>query len=344
MSAAAFDVIRAVEACYAGADGDRSWLESLLEALAPLDEGAGVCAFVFDVRPDGHSSVRCEIGRGAVCEVRTRLWRPAAESATAQLLARSFAPSPPVGYALKRLLSAAPGLAASARALLGREAVEDVLGICAEVPGRRAVVALGQRPGRRFPPRTLHQLALLAAHLTSAIRLRRAVAEAPPPDRPSGAEPDAVLDPRGHLLHARGAARTRSAGEGLAEAVRREERARGTLRRTDPEEALQLWQGLVDGTWTLVDHCEVGGRRYLLARRNAPSVRDPKALTGRERAVVSFAAVGHQDKYIGYLLGLSPSTVSGHLQSAQRKLGLTSRTELIRCLAAVVRSPRSGVP
>ena len=73
----------------------------------------------------------------------------------------------------------------------------------------------------------------------------------------------------------------------------------------------------------------------MLARRNTPRVKDPKALTQRERAVVGFAAAGHQDKYIGYLLGLAPATVSGHLRSAQRKLGLASRIELIQRFATV---------
>jgi hypothetical protein len=27
------------------------------------------------------------------------------------------------------------------------------------------------------------------------------------------------------------------------------------LYQTDPDEALQLWQGLIEGTWSLVDQC-----------------------------------------------------------------------------------------
>ncbi len=64
---------------------------------------------------------------------------------------------------------------------------------------------------------------------------------------------------------------------------------------------------------------------------------DPKALTEQERASLAFAAMGHQDKYIGYLLGLAASTVSGHLRSAERKLGLASRAELIQRFAPLVR-------
>jgi DNA-binding NarL/FixJ family response regulator len=117
------------------------------------------------------------------------------------------------------------------------------------------------------------------------------------------------------------------------------ENARGRLRRSDPDEALLLWQGLVDGTWSLVDQHESDGKRYLLARRNAPDVRDPLALTPRERVVLAFAAMGHQNKFIAYLLGLPVSKVAGHLAGARRKLRVTSRAELIRCF-----TPASDLP
>jgi DNA-binding CsgD family transcriptional regulator len=60
------------------------------------------------------------------------------------------------------------------------------------------------------------------------------------------------------------------------------------------------------------------------------------ALTRNERSVLAFAAMGHQNKYIAYLLGFSPSAVTSHLRSAQRKLGLSSRGDLIRTFARVV--------
>jgi len=148
----------------------------------------------------------------------------------------------------------------------------------------------------------------------------------------------AVLDPAGRVLDAMKGAQAKDARQGLADAVRRMDRARGPLRRTDPDDALQLWQGLVDGTWSLVDQCDSDGKRYILARRNEPGVRDPRALSQRERSVVAFASMGHQNKFIGYLLGLSAGTVAGHLQSAQRKLGLASRAELIRSLAFLLQA------
>jgi DNA-binding CsgD family transcriptional regulator len=94
--------------------------------------------------------------------------------------------------------------------------------------------------------------------------------------------------------------------------------------------------GLVAGRWSLVDHFERSGRRYLVARRNDPSVRDPRALNLRERQVVWYASLGHSNKLIGYQLGLSFSTVATHLANATRKRGVASRVELIALVRSVL--------
>lgn len=46
--------------------------------------------------------------------------------------------------------------------------------------------------------------------------------------------------------------------------------------------------------------------------------------------MASLAAVGHGLKVIAYDLGLDVSTVSLHLKSAMRKLGVRSRVDLVR--------------
>ncbi len=229
------------------------------------------------------------------------------------------------------------------RSFLRRMGGEDVLGVFASEPGGRTVLIAHMIPVGRplLSARTLHQLTLFSAHLNSSARLRLALSDA---DTMQDSPTEAVLDPTGHVIDASGAARPKQARQSLADGVRRMDRARGPLRRTDPEEALSLWQGLVDGTWSLVDQCDSDGRRYVLARRNEPGVRDPKALTQRERSVAAFAALGHQNKFVGYLLGISAGTVSEHLQSARRKLGLTSRAELIRRFACLVQVAPAGAP
>jgi DNA-binding CsgD family transcriptional regulator len=92
---------------------------------------------------------------------------------------------------------------------------------------------------------------------------------------------------------------------------------------------MSLWRALLDGRWSLVDCTESDGRRVVLARRNEPGVRDPRALAPRERDVLAHVALGHSNKYIAYLLGIATSTVATHLASAMLKIGLRSRRDAI---------------
>lgn len=332
-----FDVIRAVEACYASAADDSGWLDGLLQSLSLHEDEPRILAEIWGIGRDGNRAVECEANSGVIQSSEladiARFMTTLSDEARGSL----FAATPPVESCLKRVARASSELAAQCRALLQRHGVEDPLGVFAAEPDGRLVLVAAANPAGRplLPARTLHQLTLVSAHLNSGLRLRTALSGSAP-DATTHAGTDAVLDPGGRVIDAFGGARAREARQSLAEAVRHMDRARGALRRTDPEEALRLWRGLVDGTWSLVDHCEADGKRFVLARRNEPGVRDPKALTPRERSVAAFAAMGHQNKFIGYLLGLSAGAVSGHLRSAQQKLELTSRAELVRCLAPLL--------
>lgn len=332
------DVIGAVEACYARAGDDRAWLAGLLESLGLLDNERTTYAQIWRMGADGNRTIECE-ARGTV---------QASELADAERLERALPPearralldpSPPVDYFLERAARFSSALAAQGRSFFRRLGMEDALGIFAIEPNGSTVQISSAAPlGQpRLPARTLHQLTLFSAHLNSGLRLRSVLfGSSSEAASPGGS--DAVLESGGRVVDAWGQAQPREARQSLAEAVRRMDRARGALRRTDPTEALQLWRGLVDGTWSLVDQCDSDGKRYVLARRNEPGVRDPKALTRRERSVAAFAAMGHQNKFIGYLLGLTAGAVSGHLRSAQRKLGLTSRAELVQRLAPFIQA------
>lgn len=119
---------------------------------------------------------------------------------------------------------------------------------------------------------------------------------------------------------------------------------RRRLRPASQEEAQALWKGLIEGAWSLLDHVESGGKRFVLTRRNPIGASDPNALTPRERAVLAFAAMGRQNKYIAYALGLSPSTVAAHLRSACRKLGFASRREVILSFAPLVAPAADRAP
>ncbi|HEY6462707.1 MAG TPA: helix-turn-helix transcriptional regulator, partial [Polyangiaceae bacterium] len=116
------------------------------------------------------------------------------------------------------------------------------------------------------------------------------------------------------------------------------DRARGRLRRVEPERALSLWKGLVAGTWSLVDQVDHDGRRFVVAKRNPIERRAWETLTARETQVLACAAEGHALKMIAYQLGISTSTAATDLACARRKLGFASRLELV----AAYRSRRWG--
>ncbi len=77
------------------------------------------------------------------------------------------------------------------------------------------------------------------------------------------------------------------------------------------------------------------------------SERTPPASPTRRRSRlgnVQYAAMGRSNKYVAYLLGLTSSTVSEHLASAQRKLGFRTRADFVRALAPMVQDGASKEP
>jgi DNA-binding NarL/FixJ family response regulator len=113
------------------------------------------------------------------------------------------------------------------------------------------------------------------------------------------------------------------------------DRARGRLRKSDPERALGTWKGLVAARWTLVECFESDGRRYVLARENEPAPSFHAALSDRERQVLANAALGRSNKEIAYALGLADSTVRVLLSRAAKKLRASTREELVRRFEAL---------
>lgn len=189
---------------------------------------------------------------------------------------------------------------------------------------------------RKTSPRTIRTWTRIAVHLATAHRLRRRLTAA---QRASPETADAILTPGGRVEHARDEAQPVDAREHLKAAVRQNERARGRLRVSEPEQAVDLWKGLVSGRWTLLDHFETDGKRYLVARRNELRLTGLGALTERERQAVAYAALGHTNKLIAYEMGLSPSTVGVLLHRAAKKLRTTTREELVAAYAAGSREP-----
>ncbi|MEM7137335.1 MAG: LuxR C-terminal-related transcriptional regulator [Myxococcota bacterium] len=179
----------------------------------------------------------------------------------------------------------------------------------------------------------------LTVHIAAADRLRRGLEHNPMEGRTlddfdPAAVSQAIFDPKTfRVAHAN--ALKGPAIEVLRDKARLADRARGSLSKTNPEEALEIWQGLVRGKWSLVDWFDSDGRRFVLARPNAPDLGDPRGLSEREMQVATFAATGESGKRIGYRLGISTGHVSSVLRSVMRKLDVKSQSELVSKLSPI---------
>jgi DNA-binding CsgD family transcriptional regulator len=249
----------------------------------------------------------------------------------AQELTRTLYSSSP--FATASMLVGREALSRSLPAAFQAMGVRDMLGLVARDPGAwgtSLVVPLG-KPQRVSAARAA-PWARIAAHIHAGLRIRFGIHGEPAlPSVPSLVKMydgiDAVLTDSGKLEHAEPSAL--AGRELLREAARAITRARTHTRRRDADDALNEWQSLIDGKWTLIDHFDTDGRRFLVARRNAPGGDRHTALSPDEARAAGFRAMGHSLKLIGYELGFSVPTVSRLLRNAARKLGLQSSQEFV---------------
>ncbi|HTA92706.1 MAG TPA: LuxR C-terminal-related transcriptional regulator [Polyangiaceae bacterium] len=188
----------------------------------------------------------------------------------------------------------------------------------------------------------------LATHLSSAFRCRRKLASArsesghASPQVTTGAE--AVLDDRGRVVHAEGAAQSSTARARIQKAAASIDSARA--KRSAGSRALDRWHPLTSARWTLVDSFQEGGRRYVVARENQAETQSFVQLTNRERQVVVHAALGLSNKQIAYTLGISDATVRVLMARAAGRLGVRSRKQLLQHSALrelVTAAPSTGL-
>jgi DNA-binding CsgD family transcriptional regulator len=202
----------------------------------------------------------------------------------------------------------------------------------ADAEGVGCGVALGTASSR-ISFQDERMLQRLAIHLTSAYRCRRRLK-----DQVALDAAEAILDPNGRLLEARGPARTAAARASLCQAVTSIESLRA---RKVFDEELAGWPPRVQTRWTLVDAFSKDGTRYVVARENLAWAEGLEALTERERQVVASAAAGKRNKEIAYELGVAHSTARVLLARACARLGVRSRENLLAlpCVRALKTDP-----
>ncbi len=338
------DPIAVVEACYDLGGSEEAWLQGLAEAAFPLVRPVGIIGYhvTLDERgPRIHSPVQVGASEDAFTKMRTMAALLERHRAgTAGLLdrvqARLYARVVTNGMlepADVLLVSEAERLGPRWMYTLGASGVQEVFHLRSNnIDGLGAtVLAAGLPDERKFSASERVMFQMISAHIKAGFRLRRRLTKsAPGVELP---EHGAVLDASFRVLDAEGDAKDASAREALACMAREIDRARTQAGGRD-EAALAVWQGLVDGRWSLVEHFDADGKRFMLAHRNPEGVRDPRGLSSMERRVAALAARGYSNKLIGYHLGIPEGTASSHLARAMLKLKFESRVELVRTLGS----------
>ncbi len=315
------------------------WVPSLLEVGLPLfDHGYGVVGASY-VRPNESGmpfpTKFCQAGGTADLSQRILAGSALAKSEGVLREINRSGVVTTLSETVARFADEVPPLEEFYQHLDG---AKDMLALTAVDPNGIGLSLSAPLPERtKLSGRERELWQMIGAHLVSGFRLRRGVLEAQDSLGKDGALPrnaEAVIDPKAFaVIEAVGPARE-GAGEFLREAAIHVDRARGRLRKDEPEEALGIWKGLVEGRWSLVDWFDTDGRRFVLAKPNAPRLKDPRGLTERENQVCTYAALGETNKLISYRLGISQSKVSTTLRSAMRKLGVQTRAQLVEKLRA----------
>lgn len=341
MSTASRDPISFVEACYDLNASHPDWLRAIAAFAHPLMRARTVLAYHVDVLHDGlriehgaqygdgdgdvagriealgGSYERCRDGTAGIverfkCKLHTKSFEGLfAEPAEHMLLSEYNTRAPRWVHTL------------------GLPGIRDLFFMVSyHVDGNGATLLVGSLPERgELRPAERAMFQRLSAHVKAGLRLRRRLPqqlrslEAP--------EDGAVLDPCARVVHAEGEARDAEIRALLVQRVRDIDRARTRSGGRD-ERALEVWQGLVDGRWSLVERFDADGKRFMLAVKNPEQVTDPRGLSELEARVTRLALRGYSDKLIAYHLGVAEGTASSQLSRALRKLGLESRNELVR--------------
>ncbi|MGH7272273.1 MAG: response regulator transcription factor, partial [Polyangiaceae bacterium] len=318
------DLIALVESIYAAELRERDWLLGIAVSARSVFGGRDLGAYA--ITYDASDISDCRFGKLVPVAIESQALRrilthdlPRAYRSEPRVVDAVFRKTP---YGVSRDLPLVGAVQTSAERMKGL-GVANVLGLNGvSVDGHSAHVGvLMTGPTRAV---RVELLARLSSHLAAGFRLRARVGAASRLDRA-----EAILSPSGGLEHVAGAAKLREARLALAQAAARIERLRSATRVRDPERAVIQWRALVDARWSLVDHFEQDGKRYLLAERNDATTPPIALLSARERQVVALAALGHANKMIGYELGISVSTAGVLLSRAAKKLGVRSRAALI---------------
>ncbi len=314
------DLLGIVEAAYADVSSRTAWQSTLLDACRVMDEGSGVILSTALLNPTG---LEYREPTGTVTRPLLEAFCGGALSIDPPAARRAFADG--TGKTGSMVMGAERFTEQYAPAMKGF-GIADCIAIHGAVDASTnfgLYVLLSKV--RTHPKSIVERLSLIGIHLATA-RRRFTV---------DGRE-EAWIDPSGKVIDATGDARDDVSAFSLrAKAI---DMARTRKGRSDIDSALGVWKCLVAGNWSLIERFESDGRRYLVAKRNAPDLGRKLRLTQGEEQVAKLCAMGHSQKYVAYALGKSQAMVSAHLASAMLKLRVRTRSELLSMCSGLLDS------
>ncbi len=328
------DPLSVIELAYDVDTPTREWLAKLAAAIyAELGVGLGAQCFTYDVTPEGQLRIADFVLLG-LPEFVTDATKAMLEGLPVEFIRGAF-----VACDCRSQSQLAPAVYAMIQPVQQQLGPAigwyDMLVLAGLDPSSHGVFfGMGLPQVKKTPVRTIRNWTRIAVHLATAHRLRRRLTAA---ERANPGTADAILTPNGRIDHALDDAKASEARDALKNAGKHTERARGRLRTREPEAAIYAWKGLVSGRWTLLDHVETDGKRYILARQNDVAVDGLAVLTMRERQALAYAAMRQTNKLIAYEMGITAATVGVLLHRAAKKLSTTSREGLIEAYARATR-------
>jgi DNA-binding CsgD family transcriptional regulator len=320
------DAVAVVEAAYRLDGTESEWLDGLARAAsAQIDDHCGVAAATVQVDLTG-ARLRVLKVRGGPAELSNAVTEYM-QRAQPHVLAQTFSgrPCTTIGAILgRRQIDVDP-----ASQILFDIGIRDAMGVVGTDPaGYVVVLATYFQRSTRISRATVARWSRVASHLAAGFRVRRGLraadVHAVPASPVDGSE--AVLSPEGRIDHAEPAAQRARAA--LARAVLNVRDARGHLRHESQADALEAWKGLVGGRWSLIDHVDTDGKRFVVARKNESVAPHMANVTPAECRVMLARARGLALKLIAYDLGLSVGRVSKLLASGMSKVGIAHEAEL----------------
>jgi len=114
--------------------------------------------------------------------------------------------------------------------------------------------------------------------------------------------------------------------------------------RTSSDEEKNLGQRRWDDRWTVAEQFIREGFYYRLLKRPVGAGSGPVRLTKREDDVLRLATTGHSNKSIAQVLNVSASTVGVLLFRAAAKLGVASRSDLLKAYGSHAAARDSSKP